>query len=221
MTWKTRAAAVVLAIVAIGIVPTIYSVQTTPREAQLIWKGNEAYMVIGVASFGWRRSPFRVLFDRLIAQYGAATPKVRRSSVLFRITATTVDQHVTEDVKPTPILALADGQITDRWSRWTGARFEPLSADQNTRLKAFPTDDFSNVDGWSGRRFLTNSPDPSGRRIPFTLGEAPMAVIIFGQGYKWAVIDLQRGDLPPERLWSLDGRSRFVGMSEYLSLFGP
>src|SRR5688572_23200423 len=221
MTRKAGAALGVLgAMLVAGSVPTIYSVQTRPIEAQLIWKADEAYMVIAVASFGWRRSPFRVLFDRLIAQHGRATPNVRRSSVLFRITATTVDQHVTQDVKPTAILAVAAGQITDRWSRWTGARFEPLSADQKSGMISFPRGSFSDLDGWSGRSFHPDSPAPSARTIRFTLSGAPMALTLFGQVHASVVMDLRRGDQPPERLWSLDQRSRFVGMSEYLSLFG-
>jgi hypothetical protein len=210
------ALAVVGAVVIGGSAARTYSVQMSPIEAQLIWNGNEAYVAIAGSKLGWRRSPFRLLVDRFMvtAKYGAPAQAQRRSSVLFRMAPTTVDQNVTDiDVRTRPTLSVVDGQVSDYFCRWTGARFEPITAEQKQRVMPFPTADFSGVDGWSGQRFSPDSPAPSGRRIPFTLGERPMTLILFGEMLTSAVIDLQRGDLPPERLWSLDGRSRFVSKS--------
>jgi hypothetical protein len=205
-----------------GSVPTLYSVQTdTSPAGQLIWNPDEAYLAIGVRTLGWRRSPLRVLYDRFLNQFGSAAQDQKRSSVLFRITPTTVHQHVTEiKVGTQPWLSVLDGQITDYFSRWTGDGFELLTAEQKRRAITFPTGNFSDVNGWSGQGFWPNSPAPSGRKIPFTLSGTPMVLILFGEMQKSAAIDLQLGDQPPERLWSLDGRHRFVSKSEYMSLFG-
>lgn len=201
----------------------------------LFWKGEEAYLFLGTGHLGYRISYLKYPFV-VIGQYfyvPAYTDDVSDSSVVIRITPSTVERHAVDygygwDIHVpaflTPfddgIYAMCQGAIL---CKWTGNAFEPATEEERHRLDGINRlirADMNNqaVNGWHVRTTGTIGP---GGHLEIPLGEGgTISVDNLGTNRpleQWIVIKLLRPNQPPETLYDVNGNQRRVGKKEYES----
>ena len=100
--------------------------------------------------------------------------------------------------------------------------FEPLGAEEKVRVRQASVlyNDFSNVDGWSGRCCIMHR--QFGETVfPIDLGGHRMALVVKNDASgTWTSISLRKDAEPEREIWRLDQRPRRVSAAEYAAIFG-
>jgi len=191
------------------------------NDAKLIWNSEAAYVFIGTSRLGWQRSYLGYARDVLFGYIRVATPPdERRASVtVLKVTPSGVQQSTIENSLIGAYIVF-EGHIYSERLKWSGARFEPASPDEERRLAAAMTTmkggDFSDVNGWSSRCCLIGQSFGE-TEFTITLAGQPLALVATNKldAGRWKAIDLRRRNQPPERIWYLDERPRRVSRSQY------
>ena len=207
------AAAVVLAMVAASVMRVDRVTQRT-TGAQLLWSASEAYLFVGTTELGWRLRAVMMPLA-VLAPWGLPVTDSDHAVTVFRIGPERVDRHVAEHLTM-GLFGVLDGRITSGVWRWERDHFEAATVAE-ARVRNDP--EFSNVNGWSKRTLPLGSSPSSGWTVPFAIGGQSAALIVHGGARAPTTIDLQRGNGPLDRLWSLDERPRSVDQAEYEALF--
>lgn len=155
-----------------------------------------------------------------LSPFGLASQDFRLPVAVFRITPSSVEEHRFDNFRSSIELMVAHGQPHTGELRWTGHDFVP------DKLVEFPvgfphgaTAAFSNIDGWSKLSFLSPEEGSPALETEFSLhGHAERLITTTRD--RLVSIDLDRRDgAAPQRLVSIDTRSRGVSPDEYDSLF--
>jgi hypothetical protein len=186
-------------------------------RAELLWHADEAYLLVATGYLGYRATPATLLPELLMLMpFGVQASDSRRTLLVFRITTDRVERHVVNGPQTGPF-GVIDDRITDGTWLWQGDHFERPTT---TEISVHPTDpEYSGVDGWSKRRLNSGTSPPEGWTVSFSLSGQAVRLTSRGVSRVWQAIDLQRGNAPVERLWSLDERHRSVNRAEYEAIF--
>ena len=190
-------------------------------SAQILWRPDEAYLVVGVSANGWRMSWPMLMIGR-IASFGVPLTHRRLTSSIFRITSTSVERYDVNE-RRIPDLGATGDYIHDMTHRWKGDRFEPMTPDEIKQVKTRPRvqQSFDNVDGWSKRTIGFSGQVLITRTVMLNLAGQPAKLRLMVEEPLVSRIALQRGANHAETLWSQDGRFRRVSRSEFDLVFGP
>jgi hypothetical protein len=191
----------------------------------LLWNGEEAYLIVSVGSLGYRLSCLQAPMEFLRAYFraGVSSSDNRSSVFLVKITPDGIQRYETQhlslsSVNPVGnnIYARSDGGFV----KWSGTRFEPASSQElqlfNSRRESGP--DFTNIDGWSKRCCLMNRAAES--RFDIQMG-TKSATLVVKQGIRDSNISvsLERQGQAPEKIWYLDQQAHKVSRAEYEQTF--
>jgi hypothetical protein len=219
MTKRNIIIAVVIAAVVAAIAVKLYRVGERQYQAELLWKTDEAYLLVGTEYVGYRATPATLLPELLMLMPfgGVSGSNFRRTLLVFKITREGVERHVA-DGGPSGPFGVTDDRITNGAWVWQGDHFEKR-ATELTALSPYTGREYSDADGWSKRTLNSGTSPPEGWPVAFTLSGQPVSLTPRGLDRVWQAIDLQRGSTPPERLHFVDERQRWVSRAEYESIF--
>jgi hypothetical protein len=197
-------------------------------DADLVWNADQAYLFIGVTSWGYRLNYLQYVGDLLKERLGGVTSAddARHAVIVFRLTPEAIQRHNAADISLdfyTPfennIYANRQGEM---WT-WAGDHFEKASPEKRAKFESSgrqlePT--FTNIDGWSKQNSIFGG--KFGKTdFEVKLGSGPLKVIANSDQSKGQLsIDLLRPGQSPERVWELDGRTRKITEAEYNEIFG-
>jgi hypothetical protein len=235
MLKKALIALIVLAAVGFLLTyPSVYVVRDGPGGT-LYWNPDEALLFVEVGSSGARLSYLRYALEPFLVAMGhVRSPDNTRCSqvVVIRITDKDVQRYETglqqnaEDAYCFQDYVLREGHIyvgypaQKRVWKWSGNQFEPATSEELGGfgpMKSAHGAQFDNVDGWSMREYALGHVT-----YPVTLNGH--SVTIVSSGETWPLgdvsVDLVRPGTAPQRIWTLDERSRIVSRTEYERIFG-
>lgn len=208
---------VLIASVVVALTVKIHRVREVTTGAELFWHDDEAYLLIGTKRLGLHVTPAKFVLQMLmLAPFGLGADDSKFSITVFKMAPTRVDRYVAENVVMGRF-GVIDGRINDGLWRWDGDHFERATLDESIAHPRLGRE-YSDVDGWSKRSFGGGTSPPEGWIIPFDLSGQPASLTVHAVHRVSLSIDLQRGNEPPERLWSIDERSRTVRRAEYDAL---
>jgi hypothetical protein len=216
MTKRRALVSLLIACLVGGSVVKISRILEDTSSAQLFWNADEAYLLVTARRLGWRMSPFGLLLSPL-ATWGVPAHDIRTSIAVFRITAERVDRHVVENLLIRQF-GVVDGKINDGQWRWDADHFAPATREESAARPPLDVN-YTNIDGWSKRSFLKTVTPPEGSTVAFELSGQPAVLTLHRTKFLSATIDVQIDGQPPQRLWSLDERSRTVRKTAYDAAF--
>ena len=201
-----------------------YTVRNDRHGAQLLWNDREAYVFADTSRVGWRLSYAALGLSIARYAFGAATPPddKRVAVTVLQIHPSKIEQRVLERSQVGQY-GLWNGRIFSPGAGlWSGTSFEPLNAEQQAaaRQAKILYNDFSNVDGWSGRCCIMHR--QIGETVfPMDLGGHRMVLVVGDDASgTWTSIAVRKDDEPEREIWRLDQRPRRVSAAEYSSIFG-
>ena len=188
-----------------------------------LWNSNEAYFFVGTSALGYRLRVLDYAIEPLRQYFDAPTPSTDNVSALaiIRVTPSAIERFEPgAHVFLSKVTPLSNGIYADcgaRPCKWIGTEFQLISEAENKEIggeSRLTNDDFSNVEGWSRRRFWVW---PVGdRRQPYAFS------LILSDGTKLTVsggnpvsIDVQRPGRPAENIWYHKQESRTVSFEDY------
>ena len=192
-----------------------------------LWNNDEAYFFVGTATLGYRARVIDYPLEFLRGYFHAPTPASDNASALaiIRVTPAGIERF-----EPGPHVFLSN--VTPLSNRiyadcgagpciWTGTEFQSISQEEVKEIggkSRLTRDDFSNVDGWSRRRFRSWPVEDHRQPYAFSL--------VLNDGTKLTVsggspvsIELQRPGRPVENVWYRKQDTRRVSLEEYERTF--
>jgi hypothetical protein len=237
-------AAILVVLILLSASLKVYYVRST-TAGTLLWNKDEAYIFQGVAQQGYRLSYFGLLIELVkeFVPFGGSAPDDRHCSVLvLRVTSDAIERYIADNLcapgECNPLgqsIYTVDNSNPGVLLKWSGTQFEPATSEEGKAFRSAylggkiplgPT--YDNVSGWSkravGGQVLNDSPKHYSEipaKASLSLDGHPLTFVM-NSGFinHQPYIDLYRGDGPPDRIWSLDGRSHRVTKAEYQKIFG-
>src|SRR5688572_3308699 len=201
----------------LSLLPT-YTVRNDRHHAQLFWNDRDAYVFADTSRVGWRLSYAALLVSIARYAFGAATPPddKRVAVTVLHIQPSKIEQHVIERSHVSEY-GLWDGRIfSPSAGLWSGTSFESLSAEQQTaaRQAKILYNDFSNVEGWSGRCCIMHR--KIGETVfPMDLGGHRVVLLVRDDASgTWTSIAVRKDDEPEREIWRLDQRPHLMSAAE-------
>lgn len=189
----------------------------------VLWKGDVAYFFLGTAALGYRFRVFDYALEPLRQYVRAPTPASDNTSALsiIRVTSAGLERYEPKSslslsrVTPLSNAIYADCGVGP--CKWTGTEFHLVSEAEGKEIggeSQLTSDDFSNVNGWSRRRFWCW---PVGYRLqPYafslTLKDGTKLTVSGGNP---VAINLQRPGRPVENVWYHKQETRTVSLEKY------
>jgi hypothetical protein len=206
----------------------------------IFWRPGEAYLFLGAAHIGYRISYLEFPFVA-IGEYFYWVPytdDVHNSSIVFRITSSSVERHFVDygygwDAHSPAFLTPFEDTIyasclVVRLCKWNGKSFEPATEDERRRFggdEALVKGDMNNqvVNGTHARDTEVLVP---GNHFDIAVGNnLTLSVDARATGVpaedlaRRVTIELLRPNQPPEMLYDVDGAQRTVSKNEYENMF--
>lgn len=191
-------------------------------DADLLWKGDAAYLVVSGERRGYRVSylGYPVGVTKAFLAIPKAPDEAQPFTAIAQITPYGIQRHQ-ENRKLSLFTPL--GQNLYAWDsdgnllKWSGTRFGPATAEERQKFPEYPSlppKTINDVDGWSARYSITNGPsDP----IHFNLDRAPVTILV-----RWtSITDNQVSitvsiqDRPSEEAFRRSGKPQRVSGKEY------
>jgi hypothetical protein len=201
----------------------------------VFWRTDEAYIIAGSGSDGYRTRAIQYPLIVLTEYLGAVTSANERrvAFLVFHITPTSLERReidfgtqtgsTPENITPFAggLYAKCPGVILCKWS---GDRFRPVTEEEQKQvggLEALNPDPVKNpMNGWSARRF----PYSPGERFEIEVGKTLTITAknnsSDARGNPNISVDLLRAGQAPENLYNVDGAVRTVSGNEYKRIFG-
>jgi hypothetical protein len=194
-------------------------------DGDLLWNVKAAYLFVHGERRGYHVSYLGYLAELVKGFFGVLDSPDERNSftLVIQITPAGIESHEVNGIFEyyTPaddtIYGARDG---DLW-KWTSTRFEKADPEERKKfdgIERLSRKDFTNVNGWSGRRSITSKIK---EQFPVVLGGIPMTVQVttLSLGAGEVSVDLLRHDLPAEMLFHRSGQPRRVSRTEYQQNF--
>lgn len=219
--------AAVLAAIALVLSITVNFVKDESSSGLVLWNSDEAYFFLGTAALGYRFHVLDLGLELVRQYFYAPTPATDSSSTLtiIRITPAGLERYEPKSslslsrVTPLSNAIYADCGVGP--CKWSGTEFQLISEAEDKEIggkSQLTSDDFSNVNGWSRRRFWGS---PAGDRIPpyaFSFSTKNGTKLTVSGGNPVA-IDLQRPSRPVENVWYHKQETRMVSLEKYERTF--
>jgi hypothetical protein len=211
------AAAVITALAIVIATGRIHYIRLRANDADLLWNGREAYVVVRSMRQGWQGNYLQWAQMFVTSRLGlvAWPTESRRSTTVFRITPAKRESYVFRDQETGPCTIFENQIYCHGLWRWAGDQFEQTTVDERRRFDSgnHPSGEWSNVDGWSRRCCLLNR-RVGDSRFPIEIDGERLVVIAWNDHVKSSIqVAMPNGVL--EKLWSLDGTPRRVRRHEY------
>jgi hypothetical protein len=194
-------------------------------DGDLLWNVKAAYLFVHGERRGYHVSYLGYLAELVKGFFGVLDSPDERNSftLVIQITPAGIESHEVNGIFEyyTPaddtIYGACDG---DLW-KWTSTRFEKAALGERKKfdgIERLSKKDFTNVNGWSGRRSITSKIK---EQFPVVLGGIPMTVEVTTLNLRAGEVsvDLLRHDLPAETLFRRSGQPRRVSRSAYQQNF--
>ena len=191
-------------------------------SADLLWHSGEAYLFVGVSRSGYRFTYLEYLIEFAKEYFYMVPPRDNRTfyTTVFRITSSNVQRYTVDGMAFDLYVPLDDGIYSRRdgafW-KWMGNRFDKASVGDQRRLQGVNDRDFTDIQGWSKRKSLTEMRPYSDVTIQF---DGQPVTISTTAGSREVSIDISRSGQSTERVFDLDQRLNRVSKSEYEKIFG-
>lgn len=162
---RSLVAAVALIAATLLFLPKLNFIRYEPTNGVLLWREDEAYLLIGNGTTGFRLSVFDYMIEPLKEYfYATALPSDSTSSfTIMKITRLGVERYENTSQTSLSRVTPVSGEIYARClqgiCKWTGTQFEAISTNEVQRVggeSRLTNEDFSNVDGWSRRRIRSS-----------------------------------------------------------------
>jgi hypothetical protein len=193
----------------------------------VLWNSDEAYFFVGTAALGYRLRVLDYALEPVRQYFYAPTPATDNTSTLtvIRVTPAGLEHYEPRSsLSLSKVTPLSNGIYADCGAgpcKWTGTDFQLISEAERKEIGdkgQLTSDDFSNVDGWSRRRFWGS---PVGQRLQpyaFSLSMKNGAKLTVSGGNPVA-IDLQRPGRSAENVWYHKQETRMVSLEKYERTF--
>jgi hypothetical protein len=228
-----------LALVGCVLLLASVSVRYTIRSGangDLLWHGQEAYLILEVGSLGYRSSYLRYFAEAITAFFNVPVPATNRTSqtIVFRFTPSGSEHFENESLLLGPEIAPLNDTIyadSDRGLvKWSGRHFEPTSTEEQQRFvtRSVSGPDFANFNGWSRRSFIFNKGVDArifnaGGNVEFEIelaGKPAILAVTHGENGDYYSISWNRQGQESQEIWHLDLRPHSVSKPEYETAFG-
>jgi len=201
---------------------------------RLFWRGDEAYLFLGVGHVGYRLSYLEYPLVTVMEYfYVPFSPEHRRGfEIVIHVTPSVVERHVVDygEDPSTPVFmtpfddafyAMCPGAVL---CKWTGRSYEPATAEEQRRLDGgnrLVRGSMNNqiINGWHVREFFRSPGDHSEVEIGKNLVISVQNHATDVRANPWVSVDLLRPGQAPESLYNVDETPRRVSKSEYDRIF--
>lgn len=203
----------------------IRSIANRNSDAQLFWSSDRAYLLIEMRRQWWRRRPVQFLGDVAQRTFGIGFAGPSPTDIHNGIVVITLSPSGVRKVEVDDLRSLAFGVVRDDvyavtaagLFRWAEDHFEKAPA--GIERQDLSRTNFEHVNGWSGHSNVLTQPIGD-TRFEMTLGGDRWTVIARNHSFpeEWKAVDVQRGDAPPENVWRVDERMRYVNAQDFDAL---
>ena len=202
--------ATLLATIVIVLFVRVNLVRYEESSGLLLWNDSEAYLLVSFSATGFRLSLLDYYaLEPLKEYFYAPNPGTDQTGAftIMRITPTGVESYEPKHhLALQNITPLADGIYAEcggRVCKLTGMDFREVSKEEEQKIggeNRLTRDDFSNVNGWSRRRFWGSPAREPGQPWAFSASLKDGTKLTVSGGNP-LVIDLKREGQPPRRIW--------------------
>ena len=219
--------AAVLVAIALVLSIEVNFVKDESSSGLVLWNSNEAYFFVGTAALGYRFRIVDYALEPLRQYFHAPTPASDNTTalIIIRVTPAGLEHYEPRSSlslsKVTPLSNAIYAHCGVGPCKWTGTEFQLISESEGKEIggeSQLMSDDFSNVNGWSRRRFWVWPVGHSFQPYAFSLSMKGGTKLTVSGGNPVA-IDLQRPGRPVERVWYHKQENRMVSVERYERTF--